>query len=96
MGRHLGVPFGRPIFNLQGCKLELKTFIRSLEYGNFAPEVRRGPMVYIPFANIIIEHIPTIQHLEKHEPVWKYNVRDIFAGNPLTFPADCAKPKIDT
>ena len=63
-------------------KRDLKTFIDSI--WNLAPEVRRGPSVYLPFADIVVEHIPTIRALDKTEPVWKYNVRDIFAGKPIT------------
>jgi hypothetical protein len=63
-------------------KRDLKTFIDSI--WNLAPEVCRGPSVYLPFADILVEHIPTIRALDKAEPVWKYNVRDIFAGKALT------------
>ena len=62
-------------------KRDLKTFIDSI--WNLAPEVRRGPSTYLPFADILLEHIPTIRALDNAEPVWKYNVRDIFAGKPI-------------
>ena len=62
-------------------KRDLKTFIDSI--WNLAPEVRRGPSVYLPFADIVVEHIPTIRALDNAEPVWKYNVRDIFTGKPM-------------
>lgn len=58
----------------------LKEFIDSL--WNKAPEVRRGPETFVPFGNILINNIPNILELTHDEPRWKFDVRDIFEGNP--------------
>lgn len=54
---------------------DLEKFIGGL--WNKAPEVRSGPEVYLPFANILA------QHIDPHEcnlTGWKKQVVDIFNG----------------
>ena len=58
----------------------LNEFIDSL--WNKAPEIRRGPETFVPFGNILINNIPNILELNHSEPRWKFDVRDIFEGNP--------------
>jgi hypothetical protein len=59
-------------------KTALKKYIDSL--WNQAPEVCRSSETFIPFANILIEYIPNIFELTDEEPIWKFNVRNIFKG----------------
>jgi hypothetical protein len=59
-------------------KKELKNYIDSL--WNQAQEVRMSSHTFIPFANILIKHIPNILHLSNEDERWKFNVRDIFNG----------------
>lgn len=56
-------------------KEELKKFIEGI--WNKAPEVRRGPELYLPFANILAQYIDP--H-ESHLSGWKKQVVDIFNG----------------
>jgi hypothetical protein len=58
---------------------ELKDFIDTL--WNKAPEVRRSAETFIPFMNILIKNIPNIMELKNDDDKWKFDVRDIFAGN---------------
>ena len=54
---------------------DLKKFIAGL--WNKAPEVRTGPEVYLPFANILAQHIdPHACNLTE----WEKQVVDIFNG----------------
>lgn len=61
-------------------KSSLKEFIDLL--WNQAPEIRKGPETFIPFSNILLNYIPNILELNHNEPRWKFDVRDIFEGNP--------------
>lgn len=58
-------------------RVELEKFIEGI--WNKAPEVRRGPELYLSFAHILAQHIDP--H-ESHLSGWKKQVVDIFNGNP--------------
>lgn len=60
-------------------KKELEDYIDSL--WNQSPEVRMSSHTFIPFANILIKHIPNILHLSNEDERWKSDVRNIFNGN---------------
>lgn len=62
-------------------KKDLKDYIDSI--WNQAPEVRRSSDTYIPFANILIKYIPNISDLQPNDEKWKYNIKNIFEGNPI-------------
>jgi hypothetical protein len=59
-------------------KNELTNYIKSLCYT--APELRCSSDTYMPFARILLDHIPNICELTMEDELWKKNVRDIFRG----------------
>jgi hypothetical protein len=53
----------------------LNKFIASL--WNQAPEVRKGPEVYLPYGDILNYYIPSYDET-KSEDIWKKNINYIF------------------
>ena len=61
-------------------KNELKKYVKTL--WNKAPEVRRGPETFMPFANILLTYVPNILNLTHNDPRWQFDVLAIYNGEP--------------
>ena len=59
-------------------KIILEKYIDSLF--NQEPIVRMSAYTYIPYMNLLINNIPNYTNLTDDEPIWKFKIRDIFAG----------------
>jgi hypothetical protein len=65
-----------PSYN--SLKVILEQYIDSL----FNQEliVRMNAQTYITYMNILIKNIPNYTNLTDDEPIWKFKIRNIFAG----------------
>jgi len=65
-----------PSYN--SLKIKLEEYIDSLF--NQQLIVRMSAFTYIPYMNILINNIPNYTNLTDDEPLWKFKIRNIFAG----------------
>jgi len=56
----------------------LQNYIDSI--WNQPPEACRGSYTYIPYTLILSKYIPNPHLLNDNDPIWKFQVRDIFNG----------------
>ena len=59
-------------------KSELQEYMVSISFR--APEIRRSSITFTPYAVILYKYIPNPELLNENDPIWKFQVRDIFNG----------------
>jgi len=57
---------------------ELEEYIDSLWY--MAPELRIGPVAFIPYTIILNKYMPNSSLINSNSPSWQIQVRDIFSN----------------